>query len=230
MSSLAGGDIMAWNVLLCKRGIYSFLPIDSYTVSVYNRSMKHQGEKLTIEDLAARVKLSVRTIRFYITEGLIPGPEGRGTATTYSEEHLLKLRLVRRLSDQRVPLSQIKTQMDGLTLGEIESLLRGQEEQQARLVQAAQESSPRAYVAALLDRAQSLKEAPSSQPSSPSSPSRKHSFPSAQAPVPPASEVWQRWELAPGVELHVRGDAERRHKSLIDALLRAANKPPSAEA
>ena len=188
--------------------------------------MKDQRQKLTIEDLAELVDVPVRTIRFYITQGLIPGPEGRGTATTYSEEHLLKLRLVRRLSEQRVPLADIKAKMDGLALSEVKALLQEQEQRDAELDLAAKESSPRAYVAALLDRAQSLREAPSGQPPPPS---RTHRLLHAQPPVSQRSEAWQRWELAPGVELHVRQDAETRHKSLIDALLRAAGKSPGSK-
>jgi DNA-binding transcriptional MerR regulator len=40
---------------------------------------------------AARASPSERTIRFYVTRGLVSPPEGRGTAATYSYRHFLQL-------------------------------------------------------------------------------------------------------------------------------------------
>ncbi|HEV8303464.1 MAG TPA: MerR family transcriptional regulator [Gemmatimonadales bacterium] len=40
---------------------------------------------------AARATPSERTIRFYVTRGLVAPPEGRGTAATYSYRHFLQL-------------------------------------------------------------------------------------------------------------------------------------------
>ena len=40
---------------------------------------------------AARATPSERTIRFYVTRGLVSPPEGRGTAATYSYRHFLQL-------------------------------------------------------------------------------------------------------------------------------------------
>jgi hypothetical protein len=46
-----------------------------------------------------------------------------------------------------------------------------------------------------------------------------------KAPARPESEpgsAWQRWELAPGVELQVRAEALERSRELINRLLQAA--------
>ena len=179
-------------------------------------------QKYTIEDLASVVAVPVRTIRFYISEGLIPGPEGRGKGTVYGEEHLQKLRLARRLSEQRVPLAEIRAQVAALTVDEVKSLMSDQDRHEANLAQAAQEGSPKAYVAALLERARSLKE-PSFPEKTAAALGPTVAFCLEVAP-PPADQTWRRRELAPGVELHVRQDAEVRQKSLIDVLLRVAHK------
>lgn len=42
-------------------------------------------------NVSARARPSERTIRFYVAEGLVSPPEGRGTAATYSYRHLLQL-------------------------------------------------------------------------------------------------------------------------------------------
>ena len=52
-----------------------------------------------IEELADLVGVPVRTVRYYIAEGLLPGPGTRGKGTVYGEEHLLRLRLIRLLAD-----------------------------------------------------------------------------------------------------------------------------------
>jgi len=38
------------------------------------------------------------------------------------------------------------------------------------------------------------------------------------------SEHWQRWELAPGIELHVRADNEDQQRQLLERLFQAAGK------
>src|SRR5690349_20456278 len=40
---------------------------------------------------AARARPSERTIRFYVSRGLVAAPEGRGTAAVYSYRHLLQV-------------------------------------------------------------------------------------------------------------------------------------------
>ncbi|MEO8294318.1 MAG: MerR family transcriptional regulator [Gemmatimonadota bacterium] len=42
-------------------------------------------------NVSARARPSERTIRFYVSQGLVSPPEGRGTAATYSYRHLLQV-------------------------------------------------------------------------------------------------------------------------------------------
>jgi hypothetical protein len=44
---------------------------------------------------AARARPSERTIRFYVTRGLVSPPDGRGTAAVYSYRHLLQVLAVK---------------------------------------------------------------------------------------------------------------------------------------
>lgn len=180
-----------------------------------------QKEELTIEELAERVGVPIRTIRFYITEGLLPGPDRRGKAAVYGEEQLLRLRLVRLLSDRRVPLVEIRARMAPLSLDEIRTLL-GEEEQivieQERRIQP---PSPKAYVSSLLKGvARQVHETPEASYSV--DPRRKV----------PQHEDWQRWELAPGIELHVRTNVSSRDRALVERLLKMAREhanPQSGE-
>jgi len=49
------------------------------------------ASSVTPINAAARAAPSERTIRFYVTRGLVSPPEGRGTAATYSYRHFLQL-------------------------------------------------------------------------------------------------------------------------------------------
>jgi Ca-activated chloride channel family protein len=169
--------------------------------------------ELTIENLADAAGVPVRTVRYYVGEGLIPGPGGRGRAAAYGDEHLLRLRLVRRLVEQRMPLAEIKTWVTGLPLRDVAELL---EDEDRRSAQRSEKVTPKAYVSGLLDRARTLNEraAPIAA--------------LAAAPAPPTpragrpAERWTRWELAPGVELHVRADAADLERRLVRRVLDAA--------
>lgn len=68
------------------------------------------SETLRMKDLCARTGLPRQAIHFYIREGLIP--EGRKTGRNmayYSEEHIERIALIRRLQEERfLPLRAIK--------------------------------------------------------------------------------------------------------------------------
>src|SRR5215210_5590262 len=102
---------------------------------------------MSIEELAAHASVRVRTIRFYVAEGLLPGPGARGRAAAYGEEHLLRLRLIRRLAERHVPLAEMRGRLAGLSLDEVRTLL--DEEDRAAAALAAGAISDGAYVSTL---------------------------------------------------------------------------------
>ncbi|MBA2277354.1 MAG: MerR family transcriptional regulator [Chloroflexia bacterium] len=71
--------------------------------------------RYTIADLERETGVSARTIRFYITEGLLPPAYGRGPSATYDTAHLLRLRYIQFLKDERLSLSGIKERLSQLT-------------------------------------------------------------------------------------------------------------------
>jgi DNA-binding transcriptional MerR regulator len=191
---------------------------------------------LTIEELAARVGVPVRTIRFYITEGLLPGPGARGRGASYGREHLLRLRLIRRLTERRVPIAEIRDTVARLPASDVDALLAEEDRRAAELERTPPATSPKAYVAALLARSRPASDGAPGGPSAAPEPRRggpaaprpapaRGEPPAAQAPPAGATATWQRTELAPGVELHVRGDAAVRHRDLIARLRGAAGAP-----
>lgn len=192
--------------------------------------MQEDTSHFTIEELAEQVNVPVRTVRYYITEGLLPGPEGRGKATTYSAEHLQRLRLIRLLSNQHRPLAEIHQLLSRLSWAEIRTLLAEEEQRAKELESAGQPPPPREYIAALLRNAQANQhispQAPFAVP--PAAPlaqrvrESQHKYESAS---PAAGERWSRWELAPGVELHMKDGAQEQQRSLVERICKAAGIP-----
>lgn len=71
-----------------------------------------QPALLTLEELTARVGLSVRNVRFYTSKGLVPPPLRQGRSGYYSIDHVARLELVRALQDHGFTLSAIKGYID----------------------------------------------------------------------------------------------------------------------
>ena len=69
---------------------------------------------LTIDQLAERTGISVRTIRFYAGKGLLPAPKLRGRLGLYGPDHLSRLELVSELSGMGFTLAAIEGYLAGL--------------------------------------------------------------------------------------------------------------------
>ena len=126
-----------------------------------------------------------RTIRYYLAEGLIQTPEERqGTASVFSYLNLLKLLTVKKLQAEHLPIRKIRELVADKSEPELETLLgvRGP---------SGKKTEAKRYLESLLAGAP----APS---------------PIETAAAPPqqfaASHSWQRVEIEPGLELHVRSD------------------------
>lgn len=65
--------------------------------------------RLTVDELAARAGVTVRTLRFYSTKGLLPPPElGPRRVGLYGVEHLDRLELIEELQRQGLTLAAIE--------------------------------------------------------------------------------------------------------------------------
>ena len=62
---------------------------------------------LTVDEVAARTGVTVRTIRYYQSEGLLPTPTRQGRAVRYGDEHLERLELITRLQERGLRLQAI---------------------------------------------------------------------------------------------------------------------------
>ncbi|WP_425247367.1 MerR family transcriptional regulator [Streptomyces sp. NEAU-NA10] len=73
---------------------------------------------LTVDELAARAGVTVRTVRFYSTRGLLPPPViGPRRVGRYGPEHLALLALIEELQRQGMTLAAIERYLDRLPPG-----------------------------------------------------------------------------------------------------------------
>ncbi len=226
--------------------------IDSNTVTVYTTAMTTNAQPfLTIDELAAHAGVPVRTVRFYIAEGLLPGASTRGKGASYTQEHLDRLQLIRLLVARHLPLAEVRALLTRLPPGEVRAVV---EEEQARTGEVAAQgnkpTSPKDYLSALLDQVRGYptqgttsgvvgsgstgsrawprqegedQPAPSPLPSLPAplAPSHRASSRSTETRLREQALPWHRWELAPGIELQVRADVAGAEAEVIERLLDA---------
>ncbi|MGI5459695.1 MerR family transcriptional regulator [Streptomyces sp. CA-249302] len=70
---------------------------------------------LTIDELAARAGITVRTVRFYGTKGLLPPPViGPRRVGRYGQQHVARLALIEELQHQGMTLAAIERYMEQL--------------------------------------------------------------------------------------------------------------------
>lgn len=65
----------------------------------------------SLTELADAADVSTRTIRYYISEGLLPPPEGHGHASRYTSAHLTRLRQIAALKARYLPLREIRNRL-----------------------------------------------------------------------------------------------------------------------
>jgi DNA-binding transcriptional MerR regulator len=201
----------------------------------------------TLAELASLADVPPRTIRYYVAQGLLPSPEAAGPATRYPAGALARLRLVRQLQRQHLPLGEIRRRLAALT-----------DEEAMELAAAPAEPAPGSaldYVRSLLAPAPPAPALPTPAPPTPEPPAlepppRRRSAPllrrqlsaderavplASLAIEPPASleriappplptptperSQWERITLEPDVELHIRRPLSRIANKRVDRLV-----------
>jgi DNA-binding transcriptional MerR regulator len=69
-------------------------------------------DKLTIDELARRIGMTVRNIRAHQSRGLLPPPEVRGRTGYYGPDHLARLKLIQELQADGFNLELIRRLLD----------------------------------------------------------------------------------------------------------------------
>lgn len=159
-----------------------------------------------LAELSERARVTPRTVRYYIQQGLLRAPGATGPGAKYGEGHLDRLRLIRRLQQTHLPLAEIRRRLEALSDSEVRQVLEVEPEgTSARTADSAAD-----YARAVL----SARAAPPATALS------------AAIPSPPAADrsQWERISLTADLELHVRRPLSRGHNKLVERLLAYARR------
>ena len=162
--------------------------------------------RYSLTELADLASVTPRTIRYYISQGLLRGPATSGPGAKYDDVDLARLRLIKRLQAEHQPLADIRTQLEAL----------GDD----AILQLRDETPPPDSALDYIRRITS----PPRAPFAAAPPAAALSM----APLAPAPDVrlersqWERVDLAPDIELHIRRPLARATAKRLDRLIAIA--------
>jgi DNA-binding transcriptional MerR regulator len=188
-------------------------------------------DTLTLDELCAVGGVTVRTVRYYIAEGLLPAPVGHGTNARYTQEHVDRLAVIAMMKEQFLPLREIRRALDRMTTDQIADtadVIRQPPEEDlgdepaeaiageivhstyampAPQVALREESNASEYISDVLSRSQRREiRAPGHQP--------------LRLPAPePGAASWKRVVITDEAELLIEEDVYHRRREQIDSLV-----------
>ena len=187
--------------------------------------------RYSLTELADLAGVTPRTVRFYLSQGLLPSPGATGPGVKYGEDHLDRLRLIRRLQREHLPLAEIRSRLSGLDGEEIAQLADA-------VLPADEPTAPPVdptdtaldYVRRLLQpavRPQGLLKrmamvAEARAPAYSTSPAPASATSPEPGPPPIERSQWERVVLTPDIELHVRRPLSRPQSRKVDRLVSIA--------
>ena len=155
----------------------------------------------SLDELTSLTGVTVRTVRYYIAEGLLPPPVTVGRNASYTREHLDRLRLITRLKEGYLPLKEIRRQIQAMTPEEIAGAVGNEGSDQ---------SSASRYIARAMQEG-----AP--QSSQMQAPPRAREIASR---TPGAEEqAWRRMRISDEAELLITAAAHRRRSGQLEAAI-----------
>ncbi|HSM33679.1 MAG TPA: MerR family transcriptional regulator [Anaerolineae bacterium] len=178
-------------------------------------------QEYAIGELADLAGVTPRTIRYYVSIGLLPAPESAGPKTRYTDGHLKRLRLIRHLQRQHLPLAEIGQRLAGLA-----------EEAVAEALDAGVSVRPTDSALEYIDRlkgtvpsgaaARELRMAKEISPTEPwiTSQALAETRPTERKAPLDTRTRWERVPLGEHVELHIRQPLDRRTHKQIERLIR----------
>lgn len=203
-------------------------------------------ERYSLTELADLAGVTPRTVRFYLAQGLLPAVGQTGPGSKYTRNHLTRLRLIRRLQAEHLPLAEIRRRLETLGDDEIRDLVGATEPappadsalEYLRVVlggaRVARAGTPPSLRPATPPSLQMVAERPvvapalmranmsvSEAPVEPDDPAAAQAL--ADATVRPSDRSqWERIVLVPDIELHIRRPLPRAQNKQVDRLVTIA--------
>jgi DNA-binding transcriptional MerR regulator len=155
----------------------------------------------SLDELTSLTGVTVRTVRYYIAEGLLPPPVTVGRNASYTREHLDRLRLITRLKEGYLPLKEIRRQIQAMSPEEIASAVGDEASDQSSasryIARAMEESTPQGYQTA--------------------APPQRWAV-ASRTPTP-KQQAWRRIRISDEAELLITTSAHLRRSGQLEAAI-----------
>ncbi len=146
----------------------------------------------TLRELVSAADTTVRTARYYLERRVLPHAVLHGVHTAYTEDHLIQLKAIRRLRTvERLQLDAIRKRLAAASAEELRALAEVPEVARGGVstVPIPPAESPAPAMAANAESSVDASRASMGEPAGSS------------------GQVWERIELLPGLELHLKKEA-----------------------
>ena len=165
----------------------------------------------TLQELATIAGVTPRTVRYYISVGLLPSPGQVGPGTRYGDDVLQRVRLIRRLQDQHLPLAEIRGRIEGMADAEVIAALD-------TTLEATEAGSALEYIRSLTRPIAQMHMV--AAPVADYQPAQTPSH--TPEPPGPSRSTWERVSLSPDVELQIRRPLGRLDNKRVERLITIA--------
>ncbi len=180
--------------------------------------------RYNLTELADLAGVTPRTVRYYLSQGLLPAVGTAGPGAKYDDAHLARLRVIRRLQRDHQPLAEIRRHLESFD--------------DAQIIDLAEPRAPEPDVSALdyIHRVLAARAGTAESPTAYAPPAP--AMPATQSPIAPtepaapAADVtaepriersqWERVVVGPDVEIHIRRPLPRSTAKRVDRLVSIA--------
>jgi DNA-binding transcriptional MerR regulator len=178
--------------------------------------MNDDRPRYTLTELTGLAGVTPRTVRYYLAQGLLSSAGTPGPGAKYGDGHLARLRLIRRLQKEHLPLAEIRERLAGLDDSSIARLANEESPADARPADSALD-----YIRRVLEPA-SARAFMSAPPPPAFAPPMRDDPPAPPGPPRVERAQWERIAIGPDVEIHVRRPLARLRTRQVDRLVSIA--------
>jgi DNA-binding transcriptional MerR regulator len=205
------------------------------------------SDRFSLTELADLAGVTPRTVRYYLAQGLLPAVGAAGPGTRYDDRYLARLRLIRRLQGEHLPLAEIRRRLDhldddeirelagaeqpdapaGTALDYLRTVLGGQTTRQPVTLPLPPVSVPPPRMTReMLAPAESAAPVPAPALMTRAEPLQAAAPADSTTATPPPAAIersqWDRLALTPDIELNIRRPLSRAHQKQVDRLVTIA--------
>ena len=178
---------------------------------------------LDINELCERADVTPRTVHFYVQQGLLPPAGSPGPGARYTEGHVSRIKLIRLLQKQHLPLSEIAKRTRGLSDEQVTGLIAETKQRRAE-----SKGSALDYIRGVLAEPTPTNARRTEAPHRSRLVGRfalnavEAAFDVSEPAPGPTRSQWERYTLADGMELHIRRPLSRTEQRQFEKLMAAA--------